>query len=235
MKCVVVANIAGGVGKTTTAHALAVAAAEYGKKVLLIDADPSGTLTFCCGIENPRVTTLEFISGTYSLDASAVKSAERFSLVPASSRLASIDINTALDYAAFTQVLKDYDLVVVDTATGPNRIMTYFLGIADLVLCPTTTEIISIRGVLHVKNFADALGKNNQFKVLISGGYEEENEALTHLRKDFSVLDPFIHRDEAVAHSQTSGRSVLSEFRNSLVAADYREITYSILEELSLM
>ena len=235
MKCVVVANIAGGVGKTTTAHALAVAAAEYGKKVLLIDADPSGALTFCCGIENPRVTTLEFMTGTYSLDASAVKSAERFSLVPASSRLASIDINAALDYAALTQVLKDYDLVVVDTATGPNRIMTYFLGIADLVLCTTTTEIISIRGVLHLKNFADALGKSNQFRVLISGSYEEENEALTHLRKDFSVMEPAIHRDDAVAHSQTSGRSVLSEFRNSLVAADYREITYSILEELSLM
>ena len=74
MKCIVVANTAGGVGKTTSAHAIAVASVEYGKKVLLIDADPAGTLTFCCGIENPRVTTLEFLSGSFSLDASTVKS-----------------------------------------------------------------------------------------------------------------------------------------------------------------
>ena len=77
MKCVVIANTAGGVGKTTTAHAIAVAAVEYGKKVLLIDADPAGTLTFCCGVENPRVTTLEFLSDSFSLDASAIKSVER--------------------------------------------------------------------------------------------------------------------------------------------------------------
>jgi cellulose biosynthesis protein BcsQ len=33
MKIVTVANTSGGVGKTTTAHALAVASVEYGKKV----------------------------------------------------------------------------------------------------------------------------------------------------------------------------------------------------------
>ena len=62
MKIVTVANTSGGVGKTTTAHALAVASVEYGKKVLLIDADPSASLTFCCGIENPRVSSMEFLN-----------------------------------------------------------------------------------------------------------------------------------------------------------------------------
>lgn len=65
MKCLVVANTAGGVGKSTTAHALAVAAVEYGKKTLLIDADPAATLTFYCGIENPRITTGEFLTDAY--------------------------------------------------------------------------------------------------------------------------------------------------------------------------
>ena len=96
MKCIVVANTAGGVGKTTSAHSIGVASAEYGKKVLLIDADPAGTLTFCCGIENPRVTTLEFLSGSFSLPASTVKSSERFTLMPASSRLASINLDSTI-------------------------------------------------------------------------------------------------------------------------------------------
>ncbi len=67
MKVIVIANIAGGVGKTTAAHAIAVASVEYGKKVLLIDADPAAALTFCCGIENPRITTLEFLTEQYSI------------------------------------------------------------------------------------------------------------------------------------------------------------------------
>jgi cellulose biosynthesis protein BcsQ len=40
-KIVAIAKVAGGTGKTTTAHALAVACVEYGKKVLLLDLDVS--------------------------------------------------------------------------------------------------------------------------------------------------------------------------------------------------
>jgi cellulose biosynthesis protein BcsQ len=37
MKTIAIASPAGGVGKTTFAHAIAVAASEFGKKTLLID------------------------------------------------------------------------------------------------------------------------------------------------------------------------------------------------------
>ena len=93
MKVLVVANSAGGVGKSTSAHCISVAASEYGKKVLAIDADPSAGLTFACGIENPRVSTKEFLSGQFSLDASTIKSGERFSIIASSSRLLALDID----------------------------------------------------------------------------------------------------------------------------------------------
>ena len=96
MKSLVIANTAGGVGKSTTAHALAVAAVEYGKKTLLIDADPAATLTFYCGIENPRITTEDFLNGAFSLGATIVKTSERFSFLPSSTRLSSFDINQSL-------------------------------------------------------------------------------------------------------------------------------------------
>ena len=43
---VVVASFAGGVGKTTLAHALAVAFAEFCKKTLLFALDFSGAVNF---------------------------------------------------------------------------------------------------------------------------------------------------------------------------------------------
>jgi len=46
MKIIAIASPAGGVGKTTLAHAIAVAASEFGKKTLLIDLDPGSALTF---------------------------------------------------------------------------------------------------------------------------------------------------------------------------------------------
>ena len=236
MKCLVVANTAGGVGKSTTAHALAVAAVEYGKKTLLIDADPAATLTFFCGIENPRITVGEFLTDAYSLDATVIKTSERFGLLPSSTRLSGIDIDQSLTAEKLRTALDDFDLVIIDTATGPNRLMTYFFSIADLILTSATSEIAALRGALHVKNFAQAAGYSKELDLLFVRNHGEiPNDIAEQVKNDFRVLDPAIREDERVPHSQTSGKSVLTTNKESEVASDYREICYSILEELELI
>ena len=236
MKIVTVANTSGGVGKTTTAHALAVASVEYGKKVLLIDADPAASLTFCCGIENPRVSSMEFLNREFSLDSAILKTTERFSFLPSSTRLSSLDVDEALAKEPLKAALKDFDLVVVDTATGPNRLATYFLAISDLVVIPTTSEILGVRGGLHAKDFAKSSGYQGAPYLLLtnqSAPIDSEVEAV--LKSNFTVLEPAIRADALVPQSQESGSSVLTLHPQSGIAADYREITYSILELLELI
>ena len=236
MKVLVIANSAGGAGKSTSAHCISVAASEYGKKVLVIDADPSGGLTFACGIENPRVSTKEFLSGKFSLDASTIKSGERFSIIASSSRLLALDIDQAISQAKLTELLESFDLVIIDTPTGVSRITTYFMAVANLILLPSTTEILSLRGALNSKDYAQSAGHSGQLQLLINKTTQELDEEFKSLiGDDFSLLEPTIRLSPQVCLSQSQTKSILTLDTKSEVAADYREITYSILEKLELI
>ena len=224
MKTIVIASFAGGVGKTTTAHSLATAMCEYGQKTLLIDADPNATLTFLCGVENPRFTLLEVINGS-SLQSSVVSTGERFSLLPGSARLNEISEFTSLPEG------KDFDLSVVDTASSLNPLAVSLIEAADLIVVPVSDSISSIRAALHIRDF---VGLENVKKIrILDCGMNIEKKA--QLSSDFEVLETVIRRGEEISENELNKVSVLTSAPNSAIASDYREIGYSILEELGMI
>ena len=52
-KIIAISNQKGGTAKSTTAVNLGIGLSREGKKVLLIDADPQGSMTICLGYPEP--------------------------------------------------------------------------------------------------------------------------------------------------------------------------------------
>ena len=224
-KIVAVANTAGGSAKTTLAHALAVAAVEYGKKTLLIDCDPKASLTFRVGRETTRLTLADFLSGTSIRSEDLDSHAERFDFISADSRVGNGF--TAQDMKTFIEKLpKSYDLVIIDTPSDINSSLKSSLDVADLILVPYSNTLHHLRGATQISK----LSGNTPLKLLTIG------ESSTPI-KEFSQWD---HLDgscsiakEIEAAGQTT-TSVLTHAKNSTVASQLRECAYSVLEVLGL-
>ena len=224
-KIVAVANTAGGSAKTTLAHALAVAAVEYGKKTLLIDCDPKASLTFRVGRETTRLTLADFLSVTSIRSEDLDSHAERFDFIAADSRVGNGF--TGQDLTALIEKLpKSYDLVIIDTPSDINSSLKSSLDVADLILVPYSNTLHHLRGATQISK----LSGNTPLKLLTIG------ESSTPI-KEFSQWD---HLDgscsiakEIEAAGQTT-TSVLTHAKNSTVASQLRECAYSVLEVLGL-
>jgi cellulose biosynthesis protein BcsQ len=221
MKIISLANSAGGVGKTTLAHCLAVAFTEFGKKTLLIDLDPAGALTFRLGFENPRTSIADFLNGSKVNDSNLVTASERFDFIPADSRLVANFSADALS-KVISELPKSYDVVILDLPGSLSQPLSMALSVSQLVIVPVRNNLHSLRGYLQIKS--------------ISAGVEVKALAIgtNVLIAEAELIDePLLESNELEAAAATKF-SVLTNSKASESAESFRNVGYSILEKLGL-
>src|SRR5690554_231282 len=138
----------GGVGKSNVSINLALALAEQGRRVVLLDADLGlANIDILLGI-SAKHTIEDVLAGVCSLRDVLVTGPGGIKIVPASSgtqRMANLGLQEHAGLiAAFSEISDELDVLIIDTAAGISEGVMSFIRAAQEVLVVVTDEPTSI-------------------------------------------------------------------------------------------
>ena len=163
MQIIAVAVIKGGTGKTTTAAALAQAAADAGKKVLAIDLDPQANLTKRLNADRNRAGSYQLLHGAAAADVIQA-TAQGIDAIAASNALATEKTTPASAtrlQAAIEPLKKEYDFIVIDTPPHMGEMTFNAIQAATGLLIPLEADIDSLQGLYDIVEIAKHLQHSN--------------------------------------------------------------------------
>ncbi|MBP1548289.1 MAG: ParA family protein [Oscillospiraceae bacterium] len=173
-KVIVVTNQKGGVGKTTTCAAFAGIFRKYGKKVLAIDLDPQGNLSFSLGAEDSGYTIHDVMKGDCTL-RQATKRTEICDVITSNILLSGTELELKSSDREFVlkkalaQAEDQYDAVIIDTPPALSILTINAYTAADDLIIPMTPEVLSLQGIAQVKDTILAVKKFYNKKLCVRG------------------------------------------------------------------
>jgi chromosome partitioning protein len=249
---IAVANLKGGVAKTTTCLSIAGAAGRMGKKVLLVDTDPQGSLSRVAAPDQPDWMSLEqaFQQRARSLDG--VRGPSRFfnvDLVRASLAFDTV-LQTAVAWEGREYVLADmllshageYDLVLIDCRPAVDLSVVNALSAARWLLAPVEADFMALDGYAHVRALVERLRQRinphlgllgllpTKFRSTTAHGRQALREIQQQADQDAAKLH-FAPIRLSVAASDANARGLsLAQFApNAPIAREYRCVAEHIL------
>ena len=151
----------GGVGKTTTVNALAATLNKLGRRVLAIDMDPQGNLSFSLGAETEDVRTIYDVVKKEMNALDCIQRCNTSDVIPSDILLSSIELDYTgknreyLLYTALKEAQAFYDYIVVDSPPGLGILTVNALTACDYVIIPMMPDIFSLQGLTLVYETID--------------------------------------------------------------------------------
>ncbi|MCK8825064.1 ParA family protein [Fuchsiella alkaliacetigena] len=248
----VIANQKGGVGKTTTTLNLGAALSELGAEVLLIDLDPQGGLTLCCGYEPDSLenTIYNALQKGELAPETLIKTKFRADLIPANVDLALAEmelINSVARekrLAAILEPIKDnYDFILIDGQPSLGLLTLNSMTAADSVLIPIACEYLALRGVdgllKMIKKVQTQLNSSLEIKGILATMLDRRTkhtgQVLKQIKEKFEpqikVYPQIIYRSIRFAEAAEAQKPVIYYAKKIPGAQAYRNLAREIRHE----
>lgn len=247
MKIITVANQKGGVGKTTTAHALIDGLIEQGYKVLGVDLDGQSNLTLATGATQKGATALGVLTGEVRA-VDAIQMLERADIIPASPKLTNADalIETGGELGkALAELDGIYNYCIIDTPPALCKRTLSALIASDYVIIPARADLYSLQGIDELADTITGVQNTRNRGLKVAGIlltayksratlHKEILEPLTKLADDLDtvVFKTRIRDAIAVSEAPFMKAGLFSYAPKAKVTEDYRAFIIELLERI---
>ena len=253
---IAIVNQKGGTGKTTTCENLGIGLAKQGKKVLLIDADPQGSLTISLGHPRPDEldVTLADIMGKLiheehiSNGEGIIKHEEGVDLMPANIELSGMEVSL-VNAMNRERVLKQYvdtvkskyDFILIDCMPSLGMITINALAAAEKVIIPVQAQYLPAKGLEQLLKTVSRVMRQLNPKLEIEGILLTMVDPRTNYSKEISslireaygrhihVYETDIPRSVRAAEISAQAKSIYEHDPNGKVADAYSRLTKEVL------
>lgn len=241
-------NQKGGVGKSTTSQTLAAGLSLKGFRVLLIDMDSQGNLSYSAGADKQGVTILEVLKQEQNAMA-AVQHLKSFDIIPASISLAGADMQLTemgKEYRlreALEPIKENYDYVVIDTPPALGILTVNALTASDSVVIPAQADIYSVDAIGQLYNTIKAVKQYTNKNLSIKGILLTRFSDRTVLSRDLAnmidntaatlgtkLYKSTIREAIGIKEAQANRVDIFEYAPKSKVAADYMSFLEEFLE-----